>query len=214
MRDSATTRILWAAGALAIITAVVVIALSVIAELTRDRIARNERAWFIAQLNELVPPTLHDNDLLSDQILVVAEDRLGTSRAVPIYRARRDGKPVAAILRPVAPDGYGGAIELMVAVRYDGTLIGVAVLSHRETPGLGDVFAQEGSHWLASFRGRSLDNPVAAEWAVRKDGGQFDQFTGATITPRAIVKAVRRSLEYFARNRAKIFAEPATPDES
>lgn len=213
MRDSATARILRAAVALAAITAVVVLVLAVIADMTRDRIEHNERAWFMAQLNQLVPPSMHDNDLLSDQIRVVAEDRLGTPHAVPIYRARRDDKPVAAILRPVAPDGYGGAIELMVAVRYDGTLIGVVVLSHRETPGLGDVFAQEGSQWLASFRGRSLGDPVASEWAVRKDGGQFDQFTGATITPRAIVKAVRRSLEYFARNRATIFTEPAATVE-
>jgi electron transport complex protein RnfG len=113
----------------------------------------------------------------------------------------------------VAPDGYGGPIQLMVAILDDGTLAGIAVLSHKETPGLGDAFEPQRSNWLESFTGKSLGDPPEDEWAVRKDGGAFDQFTGATITPRAIVNAVRRTLEYFELEREKVFAAQRVADD-
>lgn len=192
--------------ALVVLAAILAAVLSLVNGVTRERIERNEQAWITQRLDALVPPDTYDNDLLSDRVRVVAPDLLGNSNPVTIYRARRNGMPVAAILRPIAPDGYRGPIELLVAIAYDGTLIGVQVLQHKETPGLGDAFERRQPRWLESFRGRSLSQPPQNRWTVRKDGGEFDQFTGATITPRAIVKQVRRTLEYYAANRERVFS--------
>lgn len=181
-------------------------------EATDTRIARNERQALLENLHTLVAPSEHDNDLFHDRIQVTAPERLGTEAPVPVYRARDDGKPVAAVLAPVAPEGYGGAIRLLVAVTRDGTLKGVRVLSHHETPGLGDKIESQKSDWLQDFRGRSLGNPPSEEWKVKKDGGVFDQFTGATVTPRAVVKAVYNTLHYYNNNRTALF-ERDHPDD-
>jgi len=191
---------------LAAIGATTGLALATLAHFTRDRIARNAQAWIQQHLDALVPPHLHDNDLLNDTIAVRAPDSLGTSRPVTIYRARLAGRPTAAVIRSVAPDGYRGPIELLVAIAPDGTLIGVRVLHHDETPGLGDFFEKRDPRWLDRFRGLSLSNPPQQRWSVKRDGGDFDAFTGATITPRAIVTAVRRTLEYYQRDRERILA--------
>lgn len=181
-------------------------ALLVIARMTAARIEHNERAWFEAQINALVPAKLHDNDLLSDRVEVVAPDSLGTRRPLAVYRARLNGAPTAAIINSIAPDGYGGPIELLIAVDYNGAVLGVRVLSHHETPGIGNAFEFPGSTWLDAFRGHSLRNPDTAGWNIRKDGGEFEQFTSATISPRAIIKAVQRTLDYYQRNRERLFA--------
>jgi Na+-translocating ferredoxin:NAD+ oxidoreductase subunit G len=193
---------------LAIIAAVLTALVALVASLTHDRIANNEQAWIKQRLDALVPPATHDNDLLADSIAVSAPDLLGSTQPVKIYRARRGGVPVAAVLRPIAPDGYRGPIELLVAIGQDGRLIGVQVIRHQETPGLGDAFESRDVHWLDRFRGRSLSDPPPPRWTVRRDGGDFDAFTGATITPRAIVKAVRNALEYYQRNSQRIFEQP------
>jgi len=169
--------------------------------LMAQRIARNERSWFTFQLEQLVPDTLHDNDLLEDRINVRAPDFLGTQAAMPVYRARLHDVPTAIIITSVAPDGYGGPITLLVGINVQGTVLGVRVLSHHETHNMGDDFELPGSHWLDDFKNRSLTNPQRQQWNVRKDGGEFEQFTSATITPRAIVHAVQRSLDYFQRYR-------------
>ena len=192
---------------LAIIAAVLTALVVLVASFTRDRIASNEQAWIRQRLDALVSPATHDNDLLADSIAVTAPDLLGSSQPIKIYRARRAGAPVAAVLRPIAPDGYRGPIELLVAIGQDGRLIGVQVIRHQETPGLGDAFESRDVHWLDRFRGRSLTDPPTQRWTVRRDGGDFDAFTGATITPRAIVKAVRNSLEYYQRNSQRIFEQ-------
>ena len=142
---------------------------------------------------------------MADSITVVAPDLLGSTQPVRIYRARRGAVPIAAVIRPIAPDGYRGPIELLVAIAYDGRLIGVQVIRHDETPGLGDAFESREPQWLERFRGRSLSDPPLQRWTVRRDGGDFDAFTGATITPRAIIKAVRGTLEYYQRNTQRIF---------
>jgi len=193
---------------LAIIAAVLTAVLALVASFTRERIASNEQAWIRQRLDALLPPSTHDNDLLADSIAVTAPDLLGSAQPVKIYRARRAGAPVAAVLRPIAPDGYRGPIELLVAIGQDGRLIGVQVIRHEETPGLGDAFESRDVHWLDRFRGRSLTEPPIQRWTVRRDGGDFDAFTGATITPRAIVKAVRNALEYYQRNSKRIFDQP------
>jgi Na+-translocating ferredoxin:NAD+ oxidoreductase subunit G len=194
---------------LAVFAAVLTALLALVASLTHERIAANEQAWIKQRLDALVAPDSHDNDLLADSIAVTAPDLLGSAQPVRIYRARRGGAPVAAVIRPIAPDGYRGPIELLVAIGRDGRLIGVQVIRHEETPGLGDAFESRDVHWLDRFRGRSLIDPPTQRWTVRRDGGDFDAFTGATITPRAIVKAVRNALEYYERNAQRIFDQPA-----
>jgi electron transport complex protein RnfG len=181
--------------------------------LTADRIAEEERRTRLASLYEIVPRESHTNDMLTDTIQVTAPDRLGTSKPVTVYRARRDGEPHAVVMEVVAPDGYSGPIRLLVGIHADGTLAGVRVVSHKETPGLGDFIETGKSDWIRQFKGLSLGNPPREEWAVEKDGGAFDQMTGATITPRAVVQAIRRALLYFRANRESLFAEQAAPDD-
>jgi len=185
------------------------LAVFAVATLTRERIAANQRAWFVARLEALVPKDLRDNDLYADRITITAPDWLGSNRPIEIFRARRGGAPTAAILTAVATDGYGGPIELLVSIDYAGTVLGVYVLRHQETEGIGDGFHPRRSDWLTRLRGRSLVDPPSARWTIRKEGGDFDQFTGASITPRAILRAVRRTLEYYAANRHAIFNAPA-----
>lgn len=175
---------------------------------TVERIAANERAALLRNLHQLVSPDSYDNDLFHDIIEVTDADWLGTPNPIKVYRARKQGEPVAAILAPIAPDGYSGTIKLLVAIHYDGQLAGVRVISHLETPGLGDGIDVERSDWILGFNGKSLDNPENTGWAVKRDGGQFDQFTGATITPRAVVKATHKALQYFQANKDKLFAQP------
>jgi electron transport complex protein RnfG len=177
---------------------------------TEARIAANERAVLLRTLKTLVPAASFDNDILADTV-TARDSALGTGQAVTVYRARRHGQPVAAVLSPVAPDGYNGAIKLLVAIRADGTLAGVRVIGHRETPGLGDFIDADKSGWILGFDGRSLNDPPESRWKVKRDGGDFDQFTGATITPRAVVKAVSTTLVFFERNKTRLFdAAPGT----
>jgi electron transport complex protein RnfG len=166
-------------------------------ESTAGRIADNERRALLRSLNELIPHDQYNNDIYTDIVHVRDEDLLGTDEPVPVYRARMDGWPVALVFASVAPEGYNGDIRLLVAVRLDGTLAGVRVLAHHETPGLGDNIEAERSDWILGFAGKSLENPPPEQWKVKRDGGVFDQFTGATITPRAVVKAVRKTLLYY-----------------
>lgn len=173
---------------------------------TRGRIAANERATLLARLAKMLPTGSFDNDVIGDTLQVRDPTLLGSKNPVTVYRARLKGKPVAAVLTPVAPDGYSGDIKLLVGIRYDGTLTGVRVLDHHETPGLGDAIEENRSDWITRFTGDSLVKPGEAGWKVKRDGGSFDQFTGATITPRAVVKAVHGCLLYFAQNREKLFA--------
>jgi len=132
---------------------------------------------------------------------------------LPAYIAIKDGRPSAVILQAIAPDGYSGAIHLLVGIHADGRVAGVRVIGHRETPGLGDKIELAKSPWIRSFDGKSLTNPAADGWAVKKDRGEFDQFAGATITPRAVVGAVHRALQYFDAHKAELLAaEGATAD--
>ncbi len=173
---------------------------------TRERIAANERATLLRKLHRLVRPEQHDNVLLDDAIAVVDETLLGTDKPVMVYRALKDGKPVALVIAAIAPDGYSGSIKLLVGINVDGTLSGVRAVAHRETPGLGDAIEEQRSDWVQQFNGASLENPPLDRWKVRKDGGDFDQLTGATITPRAVVQAVRNALLYYRQYQETLFA--------
>lgn len=176
---------------------------------TREHIAANEQAYLIKSLNQVLPPTQFDNDLLQDSIEIHDPEALGTETPVTVYRARKQGQAVAALFTVVAPDGYSGNIRLLVGIHFNGSLAGVRAVSHRETPGLGDAIEVSRSDWILGFAGRGLGQPPVEKWAVRKDGGDFDQFTGATITPRAVVKAVKKALIYFAAHRDELFATSA-----
>ncbi len=173
---------------------------------TKDRIAANEKEFLLRTLNEMVPAEAYDNDIYSDTIQVHSKQLLGSEDALTIYRARKNGRPVAIIMTAHAPDGYNGTIKLLVAVDLAGQIGGVRILAHKETPGLGDGIEIERSNWIERFYGHSLNAPDSQGWKVKKDGGIFDQFTGATITPRAVVKAVHKSLIFYYLNRPALFA--------
>lgn len=174
---------------------------------TKDRIQKAERAAQQKALFEIVPSSLHDNDLLTDTIVVPEANwvDLGLKKGGDIYLARKDGELIAVIIPAVAPDGYSGDIRMIVGVNRDGTVAGVRVLAHNETPGLGDKIELKKSPWILGFEGKSLQSPKPAQWAVKKDGGDFDQFTGATITPRALVNQVKRVLAFVETNQAYLF---------
>jgi len=173
--------------------------------LTRGRIAEAEHRARTDALAIVIPAGRYDNDLVADTITVAAEPWLGQP-ASTVHRARLEGRDAALVLSVVAPDGYSGDIALLVAVDRRGRVVGVRVSGHRETPGLGDDIEVGRSDWITRFTGRSLGDPDAARWAVRKDGGDFDQFAGATVTPRAVVAAVKRCLEFVARHGDALYA--------
>jgi Na+-translocating ferredoxin:NAD+ oxidoreductase subunit G len=161
--------------------------------LTQDKIAHQQQREQLATLNELIPPGSYDNDLVAS-CKQVTSPLLGSEQAMPLYTAMLAGKVTGYALETVAPDGYSGAIRLIVGTDASGKVSGVRVLAHRETPGLGDKIELKKSNWILSFNGHSLTGDNANSWAVKKDGGDFDAFTGATITPRAVVKAVANLL--------------------
>lgn len=177
-------------------------------DLSAERIAAQERAALEGTLQELVPASAYDNKLYADCTSALDPELLGSKTPVRVYRARRAGAPVALVLSSVAPDGYSGAIHLLVGVYRDGRVAGVRVRQHAETPGLGDKIEIRRSDWILSFAGKSLDDPKPEAWKVDKDGGPFDSFTGATITPRAVVKAVYNSLEYVRKHGEALYAAP------
>ena len=172
---------------------------------TIDRIKENKRLALLKAFHVLIPPSAHDNDVFNDIITVQNKELLGSAKPVNIYRARKNNKNIAVIINNVAPDGYNGNIELLVAINFNGALAGVRVVHHKETPGLGDAIEESRSDWITKFKQLSLTNPDKKGWAVKRDGGEFDQFTGATITPRAIVKAVYNTLLYYKNNRDKLY---------
>ncbi|MCZ6487074.1 MAG: electron transport complex subunit RsxG [Gammaproteobacteria bacterium] len=173
--------------------------------LARDPIIENERRVLLRNLNALLPAEKLDNDIVTDTLRIQASSLLGTKDASLVYRARYQGEPVAAIFNSIAPNGYSGKIHLLVGVYYDGSIAGVRAVKHNETPGLGDAIEIQKSDWILDFNAKSLGNPHADQWLVKRDKGVYDQFTGATITPRAIVQAVKNTLLYYEQNAEIIF---------
>ncbi|MGC3872869.1 electron transport complex subunit RsxG [Halomonas sp. GXIMD04776] len=192
-------------GLFAIVTAGVV---GLTHSVTLERIADNRLASQYQALEEVVPASLHDNDLVDDTVTLSAAEELGQEDAFSVWQARQDGNTTAVILPVITHQGYSGDIALLVGIKANGELTGVRVLSHQETPGLGDRIEARKSDWIKQFEGLSLGNPPADQWTVKKNGGSFDAFTGATITPRAVVNAVQDSLEYFATHRQRLLEAP------
>lgn len=198
-------RMLRAARLLSIYTVIGVGLLLLVKQLTDKPIQTAEKHVLLETINQLLASKEYDNALLNDTIQVTAPAYLNTKDPVTVYRARKDGQPVALILTTHAPDGYNGDIKIMLAVYEDGRIAGVRVLKHKETPGLGDKIELKKSNWILGFNGMKLRDDNANLWAVRKDGGGFDQFTGATITPRAVIKAVKNALQFVQEKGAKLY---------
>lgn len=162
-------------------------------------------------INDALPRALYDNDLLKDTIELPPTPELGQSEPVKVHVARLKGEPAALVVPVVAPDGYSGKIFMLVAVRANGELAGVRVTLHKETPGLGDYIdpkkdKNKAHPWIDQFDGLSLAKRPERDWKVKKDGGQFDSYAGATVTPRAVVKAVKKALLWADANRDRLFA--------
>ena len=175
---------------------------------TKDRIAAAERAAAQKALLEIVPADRHNNDLLVDTVEIPEHlwPTLGLEAAdSPLANIARNGdQPIAIIIPAVAPDGYNGDIRMIIGINLDGTISGVRIVRHNETPGLGDKVDTNKSNWVHGFNDKSLRKPGSARWKVKKDGGDFDQFTGATITPRAVVQQVAKALQYFEEDRERL----------
>ena len=185
---------------------------------THDRtepvITRSQQAEKLALINQVLPASLYDNDLLASVQTVPPDDLLGTRQPSSLWIARRGKQVTAVVLEAIAPDGYAGDIALLIGIDVDGRVTGVRVTAHRETPGLGDYIERAKSAWIDQFSGKSLTSPEPKHWKVAKDGGAFDSRAGATITPRAVVKAVKSALDYFARHRATLVTPPPAKENN
>ncbi|UGA53874.1 electron transport complex subunit RsxG [Vibrio sp. VB16] len=175
--------------------------------LTEDTILQQERDQLKSILNEVIPHQMHDNELYSACTLVQSV-QLGSDDPLPAYIATKNGRPSAVAIEVIAPDGYNGKIKLIVGIDSQGVVTGTRVLAHRETPGLGDKIDTRISNWIDGFIGKQVTQDNLDSWKVKKDGGQFDQFTGATITPRAVVKAVKRGVIFYNENHDALHSQP------
>ncbi len=181
-------------------------------ELTKDKIKAQAQQQLLNTLHSIIEPNRYDNDITKDCVnFSTAMLNNQTSSAIQTaYIARKAGKTVAIAMTNTAPDGYNGDINLIVAVNMDGSVSGVRVLAHKETPGLGDKVELRKSDWITSFTDKKILSDNDSRWAVAKDDGMFDQFTGATITPRAVVKSVKQTLLYFKENKQALLTRPNT----
>ncbi|BFM10720.1 electron transport complex subunit RsxG [Simiduia litorea] len=191
-------------GGFAILTAA---ALATVNQLTIEPIAKAEQAAAQKALLEILPAATHDNDLLHDTLAIDEQwqKQLHTDTNAVIFRARKNGQINAVIIPTVAPDGYSGKIKMIVGINMDQSIAGVRVIKHTETPGLGDKVELKKSDWILSFNQKSLSLPTPENWQVKKDGGDFDQFTGATITPRATVKQIKKTLAFAREHHKALF---------
>lgn len=198
--------------AIASVTAIAVSAAVLVTgsyEISYERIEENHQARLLRTLHQVLDPASHDNELTQNRRAVRDLKLLGSSDPMDVFIATREGRPAAALISSVAPRGYSGPIHLLIGIAADGTVTGVRVTSHSETPGLGDAIEIEKSDWILGFEGTSLSSPPLDDWAVSQDNGLFDAITGATVTPRAVVDGVKNALLYFQRHKDELFSEPS-----
>ncbi|PQJ88798.1 electron transport complex subunit RsxG [Aliivibrio sifiae] len=200
MKKSSLVLVLFAIASTALVT--------ITYALTKDQITYQQQQQLLSVLNQVVPTKQHDNELFKACTLISNVDALGTEEAMPVYLASLNGKHSGAAIEAIAPDGYSGAIKVIVGVDANSIVTGVRVLSHQETPGLGDKIDTRITRWVDGFLGKSVDSADDSSWAVQKDGGQFDQFTGATITPRAVVKAVKKAVWFYKTHQDELQTLP------
>jgi electron transport complex protein RnfG len=191
---------------LAVVAAICTALVAMTFTLTKDRIVANEKAWLERNLQPALSGLFFDSGITEAKLTIPAPHALPGTDDATIYRVYAEDAPVAALFVVSARDGYSGPIRLLVGIDAEGTVTAIQVLEHRETPGLGDQVESGKSDWAEQFVGRSLTDPAPDGWEIKRDGGEFDQLTGATVTPRAIVNAVRETLLYFAANKASVFA--------
>ena len=196
---------------LAIFAIVCTAIVSLVNELTKDEIKAQEQLQLLNTLHSIIEPSRYNNDITQDCVNL-SSPLIGNStndkKMQTAYIARQDNQAIAIAMTSTAPDGYNGNIELIIAINMDGSVSGVRVLKHQETPGLGDEVELRKSNWITTFTGKKLFSEKDNRWAVTKDNGIFDQFTGATITPRAVVKAVKKTLLYFKDNKDSLLTRP------
>ena len=181
-------------------------------KLTAERISANQQAFLEQSLEPALSGIFYDGSVTESKLVIPAPHELPGSDAAVVYRAYADERPAAALFVVTARDGYSGPIRLLIGISADGVVTGVRVLEHRETPGLGDRIESSRSDWVFQFDGRSMSDPTIEGWAIKRDGGEFDQLTGASVTPRAVIKAVRETLVYFDAHGDELFALPATEE--
>ena len=199
---------IWTSGLiLAGLAAVCTVLVAITHSGTAPRIAANEQAYLEQSLQPVLQGIEYDGKLSESTISIPLPHGLPGNEDVPVYRVYAGGTPVAALFVVRAMDGFSGPIRLLIGIDSTGTITGVRVLEHRETPGLGDLIEADKSDWIKQFEGRSLMSPVPAAWAIKRDGGEFDQFTGASITPRSVINAIKETLLYFDENREDVFSE-------
>ncbi|MGB5247820.1 MAG: electron transport complex subunit RsxG [Woeseia sp.] len=181
---------------------------------TAARIVQNEKDFLEQSLAPALGGLYFDSDLSKSAITIEPPHDLPGSGPATVYRVYRDAQPVAALFVVTARDGYSGPIRLLIGIEASGEISAVRIIEHRETPGLGDKIESSKSDWVEQFPGKSLGNPALDDWAIRRDGGTFDQLTGASITPRAVIKAIRETLVYFNANRDAVFASEQPAEEA
>ncbi len=207
-------RPIWKSGVtLAVIAAICTSLVAITWQLTAERIETNKREWLERSLQPALAGLFFDSSVTESMLMIPPPHELPGSGTAIIYRVYAGEKPVAALFVVSARDGYAGPIRLLIGIAMDGTVTGVRVLEHRETPGLGDRIETTKSDWVLQFDGHSLQDPEPARWALKGDGGDFDQLTGASVTPRAIVNAIRETLAYFDANRVAVFAAMADDED-
>lgn len=181
-------------------------------QLTVERISANQQAFLEQSLEPVLSGIVYDGSVTESKVVISAPHELPGSDAAVVYRAYAEDRPVAALFVVTARDGYSGPIRLLIGISADGVVTGVRVLEHRETPGLGDRIESSRSDWVYQFDGRSMSDPNVDGWAIKRDGGDFDQLTGASVTPRAVIKAITETLVYFDAHGDELFALPATEE--
>ncbi len=199
---------------LALIASICTALVAVNYQLTEEPIERNRQAMLEQSLTPALANVLFDGNVTESMLVLPAPHGLPGSDDAIVYRVYSGGEPVAALFAVTARNGYAGPIRILLGVRYDGEVSGLRILEHRETPGLGDRIVSTRSDWVFQFDGRSLGDPPQEDWALKTDGGEFDQLTGASVTPRAVVQAIRETLIYFEANRDSLFAQPAAATDS
>ena len=198
---------------LAIIAAICTALVATTYRMTEERIAANDKALLEQSLQPVLAGVFYNSSVSESRLVIPPPHGLPGNDAAIIYRVFAEDEPVAALFAVTARDGFSGPIRILVGVGVDGTVTGVRILQHRETPGLGDKIESARSDWVLQFAGHKLGDPVIAGWAIGNDGGEFDQLTGASVTPRAVIKAIRDTLVYFDSNRDEIFLAAASGDD-
>ena len=174
-----------------------------------ELIAANERARVAARLNSVLEPALRGRDLITTRLDVMDFELLGSNEPIDVFVLTDGGAPLATVFATVAPHGYNAAIGLLIGVSPTGTVTGVRAVRHRETQGLGDAIETAKSDWILQFDDKALTAPPLPLWAIRQDDGEFDAISGATVTSRAVVRAVRDTLLYFEQHRDELYARAA-----